>query len=36
MSFRIVICFRDVGNLRAFVCEPFLITRIKQEFPLEI
>jgi len=28
-SFRIVICFHDVGSLRTFVCEPFQITKIK-------
>ena len=27
-SFRIVICFRDVGSLHAFVCELFSITII--------
>ena len=35
-SFRIAICFRDVGSLRAFICEPFLITRINQEYLLAI
>jgi len=35
-SFRIVICFHDVGSPRAVVCELFSITRISHEFLLAI
>jgi len=35
-QFRIVICFRDLGRLCAFVCELFPITRINQDFRLAI
>jgi len=35
-QFLIVIYFRDLGRLRAFVCELFPITRINQDFLLAI
>jgi len=35
-SFRIIICFCNVGSLRAFVCELFSFNRINQDFLLAI
>jgi len=35
-QFRIVKCFRDLGRLRAFVCELFPIKRINHDFLLAI
>jgi len=35
-QYRIVICFRDHGSMRGFVCELFPITRINQFFLLMI